>query len=422
MENLLAILKTDTLRKSSITFSSTFINGILGMSFFLLTARFLGPISFGLMTVAIAVNTLVTDISDLGVDSGLVRFVGKYANTDSKKTREFLKLGLVVKISVGILISSLGFSASPFIASSIFAKPELAVPLRIASLGVLGALLFDFSTHSLQSFQRFFAWGGLFVGTNLLRLVLVVILIALNILNLDNTLYIYILMPFLGFVFSLFLLPSSFLKSKITKSTKKDFLHYNKWIALMTAVAATSSRVDIFISARILDLDQVGIYSAASQLVQVVPQLAASIGTVLAPKMASKTDTSDLLSYLKKSQLMVSAIVILGILAMPASFFLIPVVLGANYVASVPVFLILFTAMLIFLFSIPIHNTVFYFFSYPKLFFYLAITQLIVISSSSLVLVNMFGTSGLAMSVLLGSTLNFIVPAIWVFRKINKSI
>ena len=95
-----SIFATATFRQSGITFTGTLINGVLGAVFYILVARFLGPASYGLLAVTITVLTLVADIGDLGTDTGLVRFVGKFINTDKLKAYRFLKLGLKVKLLV----------------------------------------------------------------------------------------------------------------------------------------------------------------------------------------------------------------------------------------------------------------------------------------------------------------------------------
>lgn len=226
-------------------------------------------------------------------------------------------------------------------------------------------------------------------------------------------------MPMLGFVAGLFILPY-FLAVKHSKKVRKDFFHYNKWVAAMTAIAATSSRIDIFLTARLLPIDQVGIYSIAQQLTQVIPQIIAAFGTVIAPKMASMDTKVKLIAYLKKTQLLISGVVLLGFLGIPVAFLFFPL-LGAGYVASIPVFIVLLIAMLIFLFSVPIHNAIFYYYAYPRLFFWLAIGHFSIISTSGWYLISQYGAIGAAFAVLLGAIFNFIVPAIWVFRKFKQT-
>jgi O-antigen/teichoic acid export membrane protein len=416
------IVSTSTFRQSLVTFSGVVLNGALGAVFYIISARFLGPAAFGLMSVAIAALTLITDIGDLGTDTGLVRFVGKHIKEKPQKAFRFLKLGLEVKIIVGLTVLLLGWLLAPFVANTLFVKSELTNPLIIAFVGVLFLLLFSFITHTLQALQKFWAWSGIQVGTNFLRVVIVLLLLYLGKLTLDSNLVTYISMPLVGFIFGIiFLLPKKFLKIKKETSVAKEFFHYNKWVATFTFVAAFSSRLDTFISARLLATTDVGLYSAASRLVQIVPQIVAALGTVIAPKMAAMGDLKDFVSYLKKTQIMVVGLALLGILAIPLVVFLIPYLYGADYLASIPLFIVLLFAMLVFLIAVPVHNAVFYYFSYPKLFFWLSLLHLAIIGGLGWNLISTFGAMGAAVTVLIGSVGNFIIPLIWVISKIKQS-
>jgi len=414
-----SIFATATFKQSGITFTGTLINGVLGAVFYILVARFLGPASYGLLAVTIAVLTLVADIGDLGTDTGLVRFVGKYINTDKLKAYRFLKLGLKVKLLVSIFVMLFGYFLAPAIANSVFAKPILTQPFRIAFIGVGSALLFSFTTHTLQALQKFVSWSAIQVGTNLIRLLIIVVLYYLGSINIINTLSAYIIMPFLGFLFGLFIIPTKFMKVRNEGSVTKDFFHYNKWVAAFTLVAAVSSRLDTFITARLLTAAQLGIYSAANQIVQIVPQIVAAMGTVIAPKMASMGKIEDLISYIKKTQVMVIVLSFMGILSIPFVVYLIPLLFGPDYSGSIPIFVILLFAMLAFLISVPVHNAIFYYFSYPKLFFWLSLTHITIVGVAGWYAISIYGLIGAATVVLLGQVVNLIIPTVWVVRRIR---
>lgn len=413
------IFATATFKQSSITFMGTVLNGALGAVFYILAARFLGPASFGLMSVAIAALTLISDIGDFGTDTGLVNFVAKYAKSDKNKANRFLKLGLKLKVVVGTIVMVTGLIFADSIAIHIFAKPELAAPLKISFIGVLAILLFSFAIHTFQALQRFWVWSGIQVGTNAFRVLVIFVLLFTGKLNMETTLIAYITMPFLGFLVALALLPKGFLAVKNEKSVAKEFFKYNKWVAAFTLVAAFSSRLDTFMSARLLSLADVGMYAAANRVVQIVPQIVTALGTVIAPKMAEMGSLENLKSYLKKTQLMVLGLAVLGILSIPVVSHLIPLFFGSGYAASVPLFVILLLAMLVFLVSVPIHSAVFYYFSYPKLFFYISIGHIAIIAGLGWRLISAHGAIGAAVAVLIGAVFNFIVPAMWVFGKIR---
>jgi len=257
-------MSTDTFKQSGITFIGTVINGALGALFYIIAARNLGPASFGLLSVAIALLTLTGDIGDLGTDTGLVRFVGKYIKSDPKKAKRFLKLGLKIKILVSFLILVIGLTFSPLIAKNLFSKPELTTPFKIISFGVGTYLLFTFITHTLQALQKFIYWSAVQVATNLVRVILLILSIYYLGSNLNNVLTIYILMPLMGFILALPLLPKGFMKVKKELRVIKDFFHYNKWVAVFTLVSAVGARLDTFISARLLSSHDLGIYSRGS--------------------------------------------------------------------------------------------------------------------------------------------------------------
>ena len=414
------IFLTATFRQSGITFIGTFINGILGAAFYILSARFLGPALFGLLSVSLVTLALVADIGDFGTNTGLVRFVSKFANEDLEKANRFLKLGFKVKLAVSVLVIISGFFLAPYIADKIFSKHELVTPLRISFVGVSTTWFFSFITVTLQSFQKFWKWSGIQIMTNFLRLSAVVILLLLGKLGLHSSLLSYIIMPFIGFLMGLTLIPKGFIKAKNEFALTREFFQYNKWVALFIVISSVGSRLDTFLSARLLTAAEVGLYSAATQLTQVVPQIIGAIGTVISPKIAGMRDIKTLLTYYKKTQLFVIGLSLLGLLAIPIATLIIPILYGKEYLGTISIFIVLLCAMLIFLISVPIHNVVLYYFSYPKLFSWMSGWHLIVIFVLGWIFIERFGVIGGAIAVLVAQTFDFIIPAIWVYRKVNN--
>ena len=114
-----SVIHTKTVQHSGISIIGTFINGALGMLFFIFLARNLGPEDFGLLSVSISSLTLLADIADLGVNSSIIKFVGKNIKEDSRIAYQFLKAGLLIKLFLWIAILIIGLLLSPFIAINI---------------------------------------------------------------------------------------------------------------------------------------------------------------------------------------------------------------------------------------------------------------------------------------------------------------
>src|SRR3989344_5500940 len=88
------VVETHTFKQSGITFVGIFLNGILGVIFYFLTARSLGPALYGVFSISILTLNLIADIGDFGVDTAVVRFVSKHFRDERQKALLFMKFGL----------------------------------------------------------------------------------------------------------------------------------------------------------------------------------------------------------------------------------------------------------------------------------------------------------------------------------------
>lgn len=415
------IFSTATFRQSILTLSATIINGILGAVFYILTARALGPVEFGLLTISITTLTLVADIGDLGTNTGLVKFVSKYLKSDPERAYRFVKLSLLVKLLMYLFTLIIGFLIAPWLATTVFNKPELTTPLRLAFVGVGGALLFSLTTATLQAQEKFVAWSSLNIAMNSLRVVLVLGLMAVALTSTQSTLLVYILMPFLGFLIGWWLLSGrQILTSNKLGSVVKEFYHFNRWVALFVLVAAFSARLDTFLAGRFLSSDELGIYGASNQLASTISQLVAALGVVVAPKFASFDSRAKMLDYWKKSQWLVLGLAGLMLIGLPMANWILPILYGSAYAGMVPIFMVLVISGLIFLISVPIHNSLIYYYGRSDIFVWVALGHLVVVGLVGWLLVNMWGAIGLATAVTLGTIFNLLIPTIWWWRLVKK--
>lgn len=415
------IFKTATFKQSQITIAGTMVNGLLGAAFYILMARFLGPNDFGLLIVSVATLTLIADIVDFGTNTGLVRFVSANISANKEKAWRFLKLSLEVKLAVWVLVLIVGIILAPIVADKVFNKTELVFPLKLTMIGVGGALLFSFATASLQSFQKYLTWSIVNISTNFLRLVFIFILFFYGQLNLTSGFVTYLSLPFFGFSFALLFIPiRKIFTVKNEFSIGKEFFSFNFWVALFTIIAAVSSRLDTFLIARFLPTREIGIYGAANQLVFVIPQIIGALGVVAAPKFAGFVNIKQMLEYFKKFQLMILGLGLLGLLAIPLSFYVIPLLYGASYAETVLPFIVLLLAMLVFLISVPVHSSIIYYFGKPQIFVWVGIGHLLIISLLGYLLILSYGVIGAAMTVLVGTTFNLLVPLGWFLWRIKQ--
>lgn len=404
---------------STFTGFTAIINGGLGALFYIFLARTLGPADFGIITLSVLVLTLIADIADLGTNTGLVKFVSSHYKYDRKQALQFLKLGLEIKFITWLFVLFGGYLAIPFIAEVVLNQKDLISYLRLSLIGVGGALLFTFITSSLQSLQRFHSWGFILILTNLARLIIIILVSLTYILTPFDALITYISIPFLGFLIGLFLLPTrEIIISKDEFSLINRFFSYNRWVALTIFITAFSSRIESFIVARFLPISDVGIYNSANQLVAIIPQIVSALGIVIAPQIAAMTDEKTMFQFYKRIQLMVIIGALFGLIGIPLSYVIIPLIYGYTYMEAIPIFSILLMAQLLFLIALPIHTSILYFYSRSDFFVWISILHLVLVSVGSYVGLTYIGLIGVALSVLFAMVINVMISFIWLSRKI----
>jgi len=306
---------------------------------------------------------------------------------------------------------------SSFIARFIFHQPAVAGLLPWVGLAVLGQILFFLTLAVFQGTQRFALWGGFQVGTNFIRLLLVLPLIFLVKFSAGLALGVFVLAYFLGFGLSLLFIDRKFLSSIPTSSQVKSFWDFNKWTAAVGVLTAVANRVDILLAARFLNLTQVGIYSLATIMVAFLSQLAGAIGAVTTAKFASFQDPEASKRYLGKAILFVGGISLLVALAMlPVAGIVIWFAGKSDYAAAWGPFVILLAGLVIFLFTNPIRDSLMYYHAQPQFFFWLSLGQAMAVLLAGWFLIPLWGVTGAALSFTAGQI--FVAgTSVWYYRK-----
>ncbi|MEK7090990.1 MAG: oligosaccharide flippase family protein [Patescibacteria group bacterium] len=413
-QKLLAIFQTQTLRQSIITIVSTFTTAGLGAVFYLLLARIIGAHEYGLFSVVVSILTIIVTFTDVGMGQGLVKFVAE--NSGSDKYQPYVKIALFTKIAIGLVVSLVLWAFAKSLAVSLLRQPEVAKLLSITGWGVLSIMLFSLSICVFQGLQKFMLWGGLQVGANFFRLLLLGFLLLVAV-KIDSVwmLVLFIAAPLSGFLLSWFWLPVSILKAKVTSVHWHNFWNFNKWTAALGITATLASRLDTLLTARFLTLSQTGVYAMAITMVAFLPQLSSAIGAVTAPKFASFSDSDHSQKYLVKSTLFSFGISVGVALAMIPAAMLVIRFTGRDFSASFTPFLILLLSLAIFTSLNPVRDSILYFYKRPQFFFWANLAQAAIIVGAGFLLIPRFGVIGTSLAVLI-SHVFFAIASWWEYE------
>lgn len=127
----------------------------LAFSFNVAVARLLGADGAGVYFLALAVTTIASVIGRVGLDNTLLRFVAVHASHEEwDKVKGVYVIGMRMVVIAASLISIIVFLASPWMAISLFHKPELSDPLRWMSLSILPFALLNLHAESLKGLKQ----------------------------------------------------------------------------------------------------------------------------------------------------------------------------------------------------------------------------------------------------------------------------
>jgi O-antigen/teichoic acid export membrane protein len=123
----------------------------------ILVARLLGPFSYGLYTLAVAIPVLLVALADAGMNFALVRLPARLRSEgDHARANRLVKLGFLLKLAISTAASIVCYAGSTIIATIILNRPELAPFIQLASLMIIFQAIYD-------------ATNNIFIGQDLMH-------------------------------------------------------------------------------------------------------------------------------------------------------------------------------------------------------------------------------------------------------------
>lgn len=392
------VLNTHTFRQSAITSASTFLSAALGAVFYLVLARALGASNYGLFSLSLSTVVLLVTVADVGMGQALVRFVGQ--NRGSDAYLPYASLALRTKLITGSICWLVLWLFAKPIAIMLFRQPGLQPLLPTVGFGVFSYLLISFSVSTSQALQKFFVWGGLQVGPNLFRLLLLGLLFLTHFVNPLTSLVIFSVASTVGFAASWFWLDRRIIMTPFSLTHFNKFWNFSKWTAAFMVLSSIVSRLDVLLSGRYLGLSSVGVYSLAATMVSFLPQISSSIGAVTSAKFAGFKNQFQAITYLKKATLFTSGVGLAVAVAMVPVAVLVIRFAGSGFATAFTPFLILLLSLMVFMAGNPLRDYLLYFLHRPRFFFWANLVQGAALIIMIRLLAPSLGIAGTALSVL----------------------
>lgn len=395
------LLKTKTAKNAIIVAGGNLAGQALGFLATLILIRHLGPERFGMVTVAITVMGLASQLSDLGISTGFIRFASQYFKQEPRKAELLMQVTLYLKALIATLVLIIGWFIAHPLAVYVFKQPDLFPLIQLAFVGSLGATLWGYLQAIMQAREWFKKYVWINIFNSILKFVGVWGLVVCGFLTELNALMVIALIPFVAFFLDSILVPKHFLKVSGSFAEKKmlasELFHFSKWITLSTLCTMLTMRLDVLFLQSLTSAKQVGIYGSASQLAMIFPLVTGSLTTVLVPHVVNLQSRDALLEYKLRIYKLVPVAVIGYVVIYFSAPILIALLFGGQYLMAIPVIQILMLGFSISLVINPL-SVIFFRLNKPYVLTVLNFLQLVLLVPTCLFLIPRYDAVGAAWS------------------------
>jgi len=417
---ILLLLKTSEAVEQSILLTvGTVVTGLILALAMIIASRFLGPELFGVFSVSVSIMVILSKGVDLGLSQIIPRLMNNWHN-NPKKVEEFLGQVLVWKIKLSIIIVLVGVLLIPFIENLLgYPYPFL---ILIAIIGSIGIAMYEHVYLVLSGLHRFASVNTISITQAIIKALGFLAVFLLGMRSAESISVIYYLAPPLTVLFFVYrwrkVLPIKPMKA--STDTIKVVKHFI-WDSLIGVTAMTLiANLDLLLVQHQLSLYDTGIYAGASRIAMFIGFVSASVGGVLSNRVSRYHDRADLVSYLRKSFLVVIVAVVGFALYLPLSRISLTLTAGPEYLPGLSALIILVLNAFISLAIVPF-TAFFYSVNHPRYFSVSGIIQVSIIVIGNLLFLQEFGIVAAAWSRALATIAFGIFTAFYVVYALKKT-
>jgi len=406
------IINSKLFKNLSVVFSETVVTKILNFVIILLLTRQLGPEEYGKYSFIFVSMAFCSSFFDFGMENTAVRFANKKSETRNSIFGLYLFVKMLILFSIIMILMLFGGQIFELIH-----KSELTKYIPFLIIGILGESLFFVNDTYLQAVQKFTLRAYLNICKYSLNLIFIVILFLEKLLYLKYVFCMY----FIPLGITILFIPKyiEFLKNYFSKNLPtellKEIFNYEKWMFVLSIGTNTLQKVDFFMISYWVSYIQIGIYNAAIQLAAVVSFLPYVFGKVLLPKLAEMKN-AEICIFVKKTNKALILICVLMTVCIPLTDFVVPLLLGEQYILSIPILKILLFAFILTFFVAPTEQAL-YALGLPKIITQGRYIQLVTLIALNFYTIPNFGIIGAAFSVLIIRILYLIFVLNMFYRK-----
>ncbi len=298
---------SEILKGSTWAFGAHVIAAIFGMVNSIIIARLYGPNVLGIVAVLNSFFALATIFTVLGTSTSILRLIPehltKYSFTSAfrvyRKTQYFVAI-------VSLIIGSVIFMSSNFVAAKLFSKPYLQLYFAIGAFFIIFKSLMILNTQAIRSVQsiRLFAFMQLLPSFSKLT---ILVLITICFYHQNNPVYAMFASIAITALTGIWIMNTIFKKrSKLNDSlhhmAMKDILSISLPMLMTSTMNIVIAQTGVIVLGMFRPEADVGYYAIAVKLATLTSFILNAVNSMAAPKFSElyHSDKIDELFYIAK--------------------------------------------------------------------------------------------------------------------------
>ncbi|MCX7927007.1 MAG: oligosaccharide flippase family protein [Candidatus Omnitrophica bacterium] len=372
-----------------------------GLSFLssVIVARTLGPENFGKFSIFFVVSVL-TWLLPQAFDTSYVRFAKTSTLTEEKN--EFLRSAVFLKLIYGFIVVVFSYPLSVILARYVFKRPDVQWLLGFALVsGVFQSFLMSVASifQEKENFGRFAFVYSFYTG--LIFILLLFLSISHLVVTLSQVIWVYFVSSVTVGFFSLAAIWLKKLKRqwRLDKESIRKTFHLSKWAFGTGVLASFFPRLDMLFVTRFLEMNMVGIYSAAQQIIMVISVMTGSVASVFLPKACRAVESAKNFAQFSKEGLLLAGLInVAVILLIIFSPLAINLLYGPQYISASPITQILLVGWFVSIFFLPFGG-LFYVIDEAATRFFLEVLRWVIAVPLFLIFIPRWGGLGAAFAI-----------------------
>lgn len=422
--NIKMKVKNKMFKSVSYVLSANFISQIESFIFVIMVTKVLSVEQYGIYTVVMMLINMVTDLSDMGMNSAVTRFSAQYySSNEIDKEKELVLIAFKRKLINSLIVVGFIIISSKSISLYFLKTSSYKIFFIISAIGILFSLINGLNISVLQGRQQYKKYSISVVTTNLLTLIILVILFLINKISIASLLIVNVVSIvfscIVSYIFVGYKVNLIFKISKISDSVKSNFSSFGRWMLIWSVFSILQSRIDTFMLAKLTTVTEVSYYDIAMKMSKPILMVVSSYSQVLNPMMATLNGKSEIkkkLNDIVKFIMFLSAIIIVAIMT---SKFLIRLFFSNKYDSSILPFQIILFSLIFYIWTAP-YNSALYALNKPQIFCFASFLGLITTILGNFILLNRYGAVGASITFLFAQIVALVVSYSY-YRKLVRN-